>query len=144
MSIDTIIRSKGNGVVTSTPDATIADVTRLMADYRIGLVVVCNAAGTVAGVLSERDVVRAVADYGARVAELRVADVCTGNPIVCTPQHHARDVLKVMNERGFRHMPVVEHGMLRGLVSIKDVLKYMLEETAMKEQSQVWSELQFI
>lgn len=144
MKISEIFRDKSADVITLQPEHTIAQAARVMADYRVGLLVVCTEGGRVVGVLSERDVVRGVADYGEQTPNLLVAHLQTSNPITCSLDDDPREVLKTMNQRGFRHMPVVEHGSLVGIVSIKDVLKYMLDESASQDQAAVWSQLNFL
>lgn len=144
MRVADIFRTKSTDVLAVYPENTIAQVARVMADYRIGLIVACTEGGRVVGVLSERDIVRAVADYGAQVPELLVDHILTRDPITCTMDDDPKDVLRIMNEKGFRHMPVVEHGTLKGLLSIKDVLKFMLEEATYQEKSSVWSQIDFI
>jgi len=69
--------------------------------------------------------------------------VLTRDPITCTMEDDPKDVLRIMNEKGFRHMPVVEYGTLKGLLSIKDVLKFMLEEATYQEKSSVWEQIDF-
>lgn len=88
--------------------------------------------------------VRSVAMYPTHIADMVVEQIYSRDPITCTLQDDARQVLKTMNEKGFRHMPVVEHGNLQGVVSVGDLLKNLLEEAGAQGQAQIWSDLDFI
>ena len=118
MHVADILKVKGTDVVTTGPDE--------------GAVVVCDAAAKVVGVISERDIIRGVAVNGARALEMRVRDLMTGEVITCKPTETISEVMKVMTERRFRHLPVVDGGELQGIISIGDVVKNRLEETEME------------
>ncbi len=130
MTVQSILKQKGRRVQTMTPEALVSDAARVLSDQRIGILVVCDERNKVVGVLSERDLVRAIAERAVSIAELRVSDLLTRDIVTCTPHdtpHDTpQDVMRAMNERGFRHMPVVEDGELKGLISSGDILQYML------------------
>jgi CBS domain-containing protein len=128
MHVQNIIRSKGGRVVTTPPEATVAQATRLLRENRIGAVVVTGPSGTVVGILSERDIVRGLAEHGASLLDLPVDRLMTRSVMTCTPRSHIEDIMRDMTAGRFRHIPVVEAGRLNGIVSIGDVVKYRLEQ----------------
>ena len=128
MTVQSILKQKGRRVQTMTPEALVSDAARVLSDQRIGILVVCDERNKVVGVLSERDLVRAIAERAVSIAELRVSDLLTRDIVTCTPHDTPQDVMRAMNKRGFRHMPVVEDGELKGLISSGDILQYMLGE----------------
>lgn len=127
MGMGNVISAKGRHVVTVAPGASIKEAARKLREYRIGLLVVCDDVGQVVGVLSERDLVRAVAERDGDIAGLKVETLMTRDPVTCNLGDSPAEVLRTMNNKGFRHMPVVEEGRLKGLVSSRDVLWHLLE-----------------
>jgi len=144
MSVGEIVRTKGTEVLTTLPEASVVDVARLMSDRRVGLVVVCSEGGRVMGVISERDIVRAVAINTDTIATLAVEDLYTRDVSTCLPSDDARDIMRKMHEGRFRHMPVVEYGNLKGLVSVGDILEYLKEQSELHSNSEAWEELNFL
>ncbi len=132
MHVADILKVKGTDVVTTGPDETVAATVRLLNVKRIGAIVVCDAAAKVVGVISERDIIRGVAVNGARALEMGVRDLMTSEVITCKPTETISEVMKVMTERRFRHLPVIDGGELQGIISIGDVVKNRLEETEME------------
>jgi CBS domain-containing protein len=128
MDVQGILRAKGAAVVTIRPDATIASLVQGLREERIGAMVVSDDGRSVLGIISERDVVRGLAERGARILELPVADLMTRTVYSCTPQDTVRQVMAEMTRRRVRHLPVVADGVLAGIVSIGDVVKNRLEE----------------
>jgi CBS domain-containing protein len=128
MDVDGILRAKGATVVTIRPDATIGELVRGLRDERIGAMVVSEDGRLVLGIISERDVVRGLADHGPRIMEAPVADLMTRNVVVCSPRDTVKQVMAEMTRRRVRHLPVVADGVLRGIVSIGDVVKNRLDE----------------
>jgi CBS domain-containing protein len=128
MQVETILQSKGRAVTTVTSGSTIAEAVELLTSKRIGAVVVLDS-GKVAGILSERDIVRHLAkDWGA-LASRPVSDVMTKNVISVSRFATVADVMERMTQHRIRHMPIVENGELVGIVSIGDVVKRKIEET---------------
>ena len=128
MSVKAILSRKGHNVVTVPPTAVLADLVRMLTEHGIGAVVVQNEDGRVVGMLSERDVVRALAQHGPAVLERSIDQVMTREVKTCREADTIRDLAERMTAGRFRHLPVVEEGRLVGLVSIGDVVKQRLEE----------------
>lgn len=133
MIVNAILKSKtsrkGPDVVTASPTDTVADVARLLATHNIGAVVLTGADGRVAGILSERDIVRHVARTGADCLSARAETVMTRAVITCTADDSIDHVMSEMTRGRFRHVPVIGgDGRLVGLVSIGDVVKFHVEE----------------
>ena len=128
MKVAAILKGKGDTVVTATPEDTVASVADILKREGIGAVVVRGAGGSVAGILSERDIVRAIPAKGADLLESRVADLMTRDVITCTPDTEVDEVRKLMTEGRFRHVPVLADGKLAGIVSVGDVVKLRLDE----------------
>ncbi len=136
MLVQQILKSKGDtGVITVAPDSSVEDAARILAERRIGGVVVSSDGKAPEGILSERDIVRSLAVRGTRCLQESVGEMMTRNPVCCTRQDKADDVLMRMTEGRFRHMPVVENGELVGIVTIGDVVKARLEELSMEKSA---------
>jgi signal-transduction protein with cAMP-binding, CBS, and nucleotidyltransferase domain len=128
MTVARILAAKGGDVVTIQPHRTIAEVARVLADRGIGAVIVAGADGDALGIISERDVVRAVARHGAGALNEAVTRYMTVKVATTTRQATVREVMEQMTEGRFRHVPVIENGRLAGVVSIGDVVKSHIEE----------------
>ncbi|MGF1609088.1 MAG: CBS domain-containing protein [Kiloniellales bacterium] len=115
-------------MATVRPDATIATVVRLLKLEGIGALVVSTDGSKVQGIISERDVVRGLAEHGAALLEMPVSSLMTRVVKTCRLDAPITDVMAEMTRSRFRHLPVVEDGQLRGIVSIGDVVKNRLEE----------------
>jgi CBS domain-containing protein len=123
MTIAAILKDKGNKVSHVAPEATIAEVAHVLAEHRIGAVVVCGLRGELLGILSERDIVRALAGHGASTLDLHAEELMTGHVTTATSHTTAQEAMQMMTAGRFRHLPVMEQGRLVGLVSIGDVVK---------------------
>jgi CBS domain-containing protein len=134
MTVKAILCLKGSGVVTIEPIATIATAAKVLAERRIGALVVMDAAGCIAGILSERDIVRALAERGAAALDGALDQVMTRRVATCTETTTISEIMKRMTAAKYRYLPVVELGRLVGIVSIGDVVKYRL--AAMQHESQ--------
>ena len=133
MQVHQILKAKGNhAVITVAPETPVAAVADLLTERRIGGVVMSSDGSRVDGILSERDIVRALALRGAGCLTLATADLMTRNPSCCAPGDEADAVLQRMTDGRFRHMPVLDHGALVGIVTIGDVVKARLDELAME------------
>lgn len=136
MHVKTILSSKGDdAVITVSTDAKIADVAQILAERRIGGVVVSTDGSDIAGILSERDIVRSLALRGAVCLSERASDMMTRNPSCCRLGDNAHEVLQRMTDGRFRHMPVVEDDRLVGIVTIGDVVKARLQELALEKDA---------
>ena len=129
MFVSDILSQKGGSVFTVTPGTSVAQVSQQLSVRRIGSVLVLDGDGGVAGIVSERDLVRALASHGAKALELEARQVMTRDVVTCHPDDSIDEVMQTMTSGRFRHLPVVHHGELLGLVSIGDVVKARLEET---------------
>ena len=128
MRISDILRVKGDQVVTVPPGTPVERLLEVLAQHRIGAVVVSRDGATVEGIVSERDIVRALAARGAGVLTEPVTTIQTTQVRTVVPDARLEDVERLMTERRFRHVPVVVDGALRGVVSIGDVVKYRIDE----------------
>jgi CBS domain-containing protein len=128
MRISDVLRVKGAQVVTITPDTTVRRLLAVLAEHRIGAVVVSADGTAVDGIVSERDVVRALADRGVAVLSEPVTAIYTADVHTVTPSIELEEVARMMTERRIRHAPVMVDGALRGIVSIGDVVKTRIGE----------------
>jgi CBS domain-containing protein len=128
MLIAQILAGKSPDVVTTRPDATIAEVAKLLKAKRIGAVVVTDVDGGLCGIISERDLARGLADHGADLLTLRVGDLMTREVSTCSPDDGIDQLMQQMTEGRFRHLPVVADGRMIGIISIGDVVKHRLQE----------------
>lgn len=137
MLIGTILRSKGSDVATVRPEATVRDLLVTLATYNIGAVVVCDEGGVIAGIVSERDVVRRLNDRGADILDAPVGTIMTTEVRTCTPGDNVDGLRLMMTTHRIRHVPVVEDGTLVGIVSIGDIVKSAIEELETEKASLV-------
>ncbi len=128
MTVKAILDLKGREVVTIGPERTLAEAAKLLSANRIGAVVLTDAENTVHGILSERDIVRAIAAEGASALDKPISAFMTSRVRVCREHHTVNEVMRQMTEGRFRHLPVEEGGKLVGLISIGDVVKRRIEE----------------
>jgi CBS domain-containing protein len=128
MRISDLLRVKGAQVVTVPPDTTVRRLATVLADHQIGAVVVSGDGASVDGIVSERDIVRALAQRGTSVMSEQVTAIYTADVHTVTPETELDDVARMMTERRVRHAPVTVDGGLRGIVSIGDVVKSRIGE----------------
>ena len=123
MQVSVLLQAKGSAVVTVQPDLATAAVVAVLAEHHIGAVVVSADGSHIDGVLSERDVVRAIAREGAGALDAPVQRWMTADVVTCQPDSTVEHLMTTMTDRRIRHVPVVVDGALVGLVSIGDVVK---------------------
>jgi CBS domain-containing protein len=128
MTVKAILSAKGSDVLTIEPTTNLAAAARLLADRKIGALVVTGPDRRVIGIVSERDVVHEIADHGAAAFELPLTDVMTRKVMTCSMSDTVSTVMERMTQGKFRHLPVIEQGRLAGIVSIGDVVKHRLQE----------------
>jgi CBS domain-containing protein len=128
MTVSMILAGKGREVVTIEPNATLGDAVGLLAEKRIGAIVILGADRRVVGILSERDIVRALADRGATVLHEPVSQSMTRKVSTCNESETVVQIMERMTAGKFRHVPVVDQGQLVGIISIGDVVKHRLHE----------------
>lgn len=132
MKVESILKSKGSKVMTTRPAAKIATVVTKMRLEKVGALVVSDDGVRVLGLISERDIVHGLAEHGAELLDLSVAELMTRGGPTCAPADSVRKVMADMTQRRVRHLPVLENGRLGGIVSIGDVVKNRLEEVELE------------
>lgn len=128
MTVKQILDQKGREVVTVSPSMGTADAIRFLADNKIGAVVVTGSGGKIAGILSERDIVRAMANKGAEALSAPISKIMTAKVTTCGESHTVNQVMELMTNGRFRHLPVEEDGKLIGIISIGDVVRRRIED----------------
>ncbi len=128
MTVGIILAAKGRDVVTIEPGATLAEAVRLLAGKRIGAALILGADHRIIGIISERDIVRALAESGAATLNQPVSGTMTRKVETCNESEAVASIMERMTAGKFRHMPVVDQGRLVGVVSIGDVVKHRLQE----------------
>lgn len=128
MNVHTILRNKGKSVVTIHPDATVERAVAVLRLRGIGALVVSDDGENVVGILSERDIVEAMARHGGELLAVSVGEVMTCPVVTCEPDDSVADLMAEMTNRRIRHFPVVDDGRLVGIVSIGDLVKSRLDE----------------
>ena len=128
MKISDVVRRKGDLVVTVKPDETVDKLLDLLAEHKIGAVVVSDDGETVGGIVSERDVVRHLQSSGAAVLAGPVSQIMTSDVTTCDPDINIEDLARTMTELRVRHIPVVVEGRLHAIVSIGDIVKHRIDE----------------
>jgi CBS domain-containing protein len=126
--IEHILYGKGRDVATIGPDASVAEAVALLREQNVGALVVVDDESRIAGILSERDIVRALNERGTGVLEQRVDQVMTRKVFTCSESDTVAQIMEQMTAGKFRHVPVVDQGRLVGIISIGDVVKYRLHE----------------
>jgi len=135
MHVDVILRSKGSAVYTIEEKFQLAETASLLMEKRIGAAVVLDEAGSVCGVLSERDIVHALAKEGQAALAKPVMDYMTSNVVTCRLADTINHCMDLMTDRRIRHLPVVEEGHLKGIISIGDLVKWRIAETEMEAKA---------
>ncbi len=128
MFVSDILAQKGTSVHSVAPTVSVAELSQQLTTRRIGSVLVVDGQGAVLGIVSERDVVRTLASRGAAALALEASHIMTREVVTCDPDDTIEEVMQAMTSGRFRHVPVVRHGDLLGLVSIGDVVKARLAE----------------
>lgn len=144
MEVGDILFKKGSTVITAPPDTTVVTAARIMTKNKIGLLLICSQPGRLVGWLSERDIVGIISDSTGDFSQVTVESVIHGDFPTCEPKDHPRDVLEIMHDQGYRYMPVIEYGKLKGLVSSRDILKFLVEESDAGEDSSTWAASDFL
>lgn len=128
MKVIDILAAKGGDVIGIEPAATLETAAKLLSRHRIGAVVICGAGGRLSGILSERDIVRAVAREGAAALSFPVGQVMTRDVVTCDENDTCAEIMERMTAHKFRHLPVLRDNAIVGLISIGDVVKQRVEE----------------
>jgi CBS domain-containing protein len=126
VTVGAILKGKDPAVVSVLPSASVLEIAAIISARRIGAVLVLNDDGGVAGIVSERDVVKALANHAGKVIDMRADDLMTRNVITATPKTTVDEAMEIMDAGYFRHLPVLENGKLAGIISIRDLVKYRI------------------
>lgn len=128
MKVSRILQHKGADVETVKPETPVMDVVSRLRQHGIGAMVVVDPDGSICGIISERDIVRALAEHSTDLSQLKTSDLMTAGVSVCSSSVGIDHIMRQMTEGGFRHVPVVDDGKLVGIVSIGDVVKARIRE----------------
>ena len=128
MTVRQILDEKGREVVTVSPTMSTEEAARHLAEHKIGAVIVTGVSGKIAGILSERDIVRAMASKGAAALAAPISAIMTAKVVTCTEEHTVNQVMELMTKGRFRHLPVEDHGKLVGIISIGDVVRRRIQD----------------
>jgi CBS domain-containing protein len=132
MNVAAILKAKGRAVATARPDATVLDIVQRLNAKKIGAIVVVGDSGQVAGIISERDVIRIIAEAGISGLQSPVSEVMTRAVVSCNEASALDELMEMMTKGRFRHLPVIDDGALVGIISIGDVVKHHVAEVEME------------
>lgn len=135
MQVQTILNAKGSEVTTVTPGSTVRELATLLRENRIGAVVVSGNGSSIEGIVSERDIVRQLTDFGPKFLSVKVREIMTKDVLSCSPNDSVDTCMELMTGRRIRHLPVAVGGKLTGLVSIGDIVKAKMEEIRLEAES---------
>jgi len=135
MQVQTILNAKGSEVITVKPDSSVRDLATLLREKRIGAVVVSNNGSSIEGIVSERDIVRQLTDFGPKFLSVKVNKIMTRDVLFCAPTDTVDTCMELMTGRRIRHLPVAVAGKLTGLVSIGDIVKAKMDEIRLEAES---------
>lgn len=136
-TISKIIEDKGTAVSTISPDEMAVEAARIMAEERIGVLICCDDPTVVSGVISERDLVRAFAHQSAQIPDLTVRELMTSDVTTCHSTDDVTTAMHRMKQGKFRHIPVVDDGRLRGIVSVTDILNYYVRNIDQADRQKI-------
>ena len=135
MKVMQILQRKGSDTIEAvSPDTTLSDVAAMLSQKRIGCVLVLNEEGKLAGIVSERDIVRVLGNSGGECLNATVRSVMTADVVTCAEEDDDNSVLQKMTDGRFRHMPVLKDGTLTGLISIGDVVKARIDSLKLENE----------
>lgn len=135
MTLAELLKRKGGNAITVPETASVAEAIRTMHAYRVGSILVPSAEGVPVGILTERDILRLFAEGKEDFEKLLVKDCMTTHLILGKPDDQVHEIMNIMTERRFRHLPVVKDGQIMGVISIGDLVKAKLEETTVEAQA---------
>lgn len=127
MTVGLVLKNKDNRIISVEPSATVLEIAEIISSRRIGAVLVLDDKGGVAGIVSERDVVKALAKHAGQVTGMRADDLMTRKVTTATSKTTVDEAMEIMDAGYFRHLPVVNEGRLEGIISIRDLVKYRIQ-----------------
>jgi CBS domain-containing protein len=127
MTVAQILKSKGRNVVTASADDTVRSIASTLTERRIGAVIIVEKDGSIDGIISERDIVHAIAKNGPKALDMKARQIMTEDVHTCEPADSEAELMALMTNQRIRHLPVLENGKLAGMISIGDVVKYRME-----------------
>lgn len=133
MKVSDLLKSKNQTVITATPDETVVEAMHKLVDNKIGSLVVCSSS-KILGIISERDILRAVYEDYEGLKAKKVSDLMSTNLIVAIPDDEVDYIMGIMTQNRIRHLPIVTKEGIVGIVSIGDIVKYQLQETKVKNR----------
>ncbi len=137
MTVATILRTKGNTIISVRRETPLMELVETIASRRIGAVLVLDEAGDLAGIVSERDVVKALAAKGAELHKVNAGDVMTANVTTVAPTTKINEAMELMDRGYFRHLPVIDKGALVGIISVRDVVRARIDHHVEENQTLV-------
>ena len=133
MIVRALLKAKqSNEVATTTADQTVGETAKLLHRWRIGATLVVDQQGAIVGIISERDILRGLAEHGGKVETLPTAELMTRSVMTCSPDDTIEQIMGMMTNKRIRHLPVMEDGKLVGIITIGDVVKSRMEEATMQ------------
>lgn len=135
MYVKNILQSKGHDIITVLPSNSLLEVTKTLRENKIGAVLVCESEKRMCGILSERDIIIALAKHGTDVLTGKVGDFMTEGVYTCAPDDDMKTVMEQMTKRRIRHLPVLDEGNVVGVISIGDVVKHRMAETKAESEA---------
>ncbi len=132
MNVASVLKAKGRAVATARPETTLKEIATQLSQKRIGAIIVVDDRDEIVGIISERDLVRAIATGDHKILESPVSDSMTRDVVLCGEERTIDELMEIMTKGRFRHLPVVEGGKLIGIVSIGDVVKNHIAEVEME------------
>ncbi len=144
ITVEQIVNNQDYKTIALGPDALVAEIAEVMTSKHLSLVVICSEGGQVIGVVSWRDLVKAIAEISGDTSNIKASELLTKNPTACNIDDDIHDVLKTMIKRHFEHMPVVQYGRLVGMVNMIDILKALNAENDMEKLASLFSNLEYI
>jgi CBS domain-containing protein len=137
MTVASILREKGNTIISVRPDTPLMELVETISSRRIGAVLVLDDLGRLAGIVSERDVVKALAARGADLHKVSAGDVMTANVTTVTPTTTINEAMELMDRGYFRHLPVLDESALVGIISVRDVVRAKIDHHVEENQTLV-------
>ena len=144
MVVGDILFKKGSTLITAPPDTTVYMAAKIMTKNNVGLLLICSQPGRLMGWISERDIIWFVAESTADLSQVTVENMTHLEYSICSSDDDPRDVLNNLHDLGYRYVPVMEYGMLKGLVSSRDILKFLVEESDASQDSSAWAASDFL